>query len=141
MTKRNTPDTVSSQNLDNLGSLVLSISERKHLIADALEFTGGTHTLDDIVAMIVSGRLHWWPLENSFMITEVVSYPQAKHLNVFLAGGDLNEIKLMNEALKNTALTLGCECVILSGRRGWVKALSDIGWKESHTTMFIKAGE
>ena len=134
--KCSSPDTVACASLQTLGGLVLSLTQKQHLIADALAYAEGTHTVDDIVKMIVSGRLSWWPLENSFLITEIVLYPQTRHLNVFLAGGDLAEIKAQHDNLIEAARLAGCSAVTLSGRRGWVKALRDIGWAESHTTMF-----
>lgn len=114
--------------------LANEVLDRRQHIEAALAYTEGTHTFDDIYWMIVSGRLVWWPLEDSFMVTEVVEYPQAKHYNVFLAGGDLRVIKAQQDKLVEAAKLAGCSELSLSGRRGWIKALYDLGWKESHTT-------
>lgn len=121
--------------IERLRVLVNSISERRDLICNALAYTEGTHTFDDIVNMIMTNRVLWWPLPNSFLITEILHYPRKKYLHVFLAGGDLTEIKSMNDELKRAAKLAGCAGVSLAGRRGWVKALKDIGWQESTVTV------
>ena len=127
----NTPVTLA----DTVISLMLEIKDREQYIRDALEYSGGTHTFDDIVGMIAQGRVRWWPLPNSFLVTEVLEYPQAKHYHVFLAGGDLEEIKSTQKALEAAAEQCGCCKLTLSGRRGWIKALKDLNWKEYCTTV------
>lgn len=118
-------------------ALMQSMLARRLYIENALAYTEGTHTFDDLVVMVLQGRLLWWPLPSSFMLTEIVTYPQTKHLNVFLAGGELNEIRATQDQLIMLARMQGCQALSLSGRRGWVKALEKQGWKESHTAMLL----
>tara|TARA_R110000744_G_C19370668_1_gene562497 strand:+ start:3446 stop:3805 length:360 start_codon:yes stop_codon:yes gene_type:complete len=108
----------------------------QHHVEAALAYSEGTHTFDDIVLMVLNGRLRFMPLANSFLMTEVTVYPQTNHLNVFLAGGDLDEIRAQQAALEEMAVLAGCSAITLSGRRGWIMALKQLGWKESHTTAF-----
>lgn len=129
----NTP--VTADAATQLKQLADSLLERRRHIEAALIYAEGTHTFDDIVRMVVTGRLMWWPLERGFMVTEIVEYPRTKHLNVFLAGGDLDEIRDTQEQLVVVAKLAGCTALSLSGRRGWVKALTALGWKESHTAV------
>lgn len=121
--------------IDNTMSMLQSLKDRSDLVLNALAYAEGTHTFDDVIGMVMSGRLTWWPLKNSFLLLEIVEYPQKKYLHVFLAGGDLSEIKTTNDSLKAAAKDLGCAGVTLAGRRGWIKALKDIGWRESCTTV------
>lgn len=126
---------VTTDAATQLKQLAESLLERRLYIENALAYAEGTHTFDDIVHMVVTGRLMWWPLSRGFMVTEVVEYPRAKHLNVFLAGGDLDEIRDTQEQLVLVAKLAGCTALSLSGRRGWVKALTQLGWQESHTAV------
>lgn len=134
--QRNSP--VTPDLADHLIGVLSDMKARKHLIEAALEYAEGTHTFDDVVAMVLSGKLMWSALPNSFIITEIVVYPQQKHLHGFLAGGDLSEIRDCQERLLDFARAAGCSTITLSGRRGWVKALFDLGWKESHTTIYLQ---
>lgn len=118
---------------DLIAGVCHELIARRDLIEAALEYAHGTHTFDDICHMVISGRLRWWPLPNSFMITEISEYPRQKHYHVFMAGGDLAEIKATQQALVAAARLAGCSTITLGGRRGWVKALKDLGWEESHT--------
>lgn len=129
----NTP--VTADAATQLKQLAESLLERRRHIEAALAYAEGTHTFDDIVCMVVTGRLMWWPLPNGFMATEVVEYPRAKHMNAFLAGGDLDEIRAMQDQLVAVAKLAGCTAITISGRRGWVKALTSLGWQESHTSI------
>lgn len=122
-------------------ALANSLLERRRHIEAALEYADGTHTFDDVVDMVMTGRLFWHPLPNSFMVMEIIDYPRAKHLHVFLAGGDLDEIRATQPDLVDMAKANGCSAVSLGGRRGWVKALATQGWKESHTAVVLHIKE
>lgn len=122
---------------DHVAELMKQMLDRKHMIEAALAYAEGTHTFDDIVAMVLQNRLYWMALPNSFIITEIVTYPRMKHLNGFLAGGDLEEIRKQQYRLIEAAQLAGCSAITLSGRRGWVKALRDLGWRESHTSIVL----
>ena len=101
----------------------------KGWIESALEYGGGTHIYEDIVTAIIEGKMQLWPAENSCWVTEITVYPRKKVLHVFLAGGNLDEILGMHDSVVNWAIDQGCEGMTLTGRKGWGKALADIGWK------------
>ena len=98
-------------------------------IEAALEYCGGTHTWDDIVDGIISSRMQLWPSQKGCIVTEIVIYPRKKVLNIFLAGGELEQILDMNDDVKEWAKQQGCEAATLSGRIGWKKPLIPQGWK------------
>lgn len=119
---------------DQLITLLEEVKTRRAAIEAALAHAAGTHSFDDIVQMIMTGRLRWWALPTGFMLTEVMSYPQTRHFHVFLAGGDLQEIYDEHPKLVEAAMLEGCSKLTLGGRRGWTKALAHLGWKE-HCTV------
>src|SRR3546814_5288752 len=57
----------------------------------ALSFSGGTHTYDDVVEGVNTGRYVFWPGPNSAVITEIIEYPRQRTLHFFLAGGNRSE--------------------------------------------------
>lgn len=90
-------------------------------IDEALERAGRTHTLQDVVDMIAAGRAHLWCGERSAIVTEIVTYPRMRELNVWLAGGDMRELLTMRESVTQFAKRLGAKRLTLTGRKGWAK--------------------
>lgn len=107
----------------------------RSLIDEALAHAGGTHTFEDVLDLILSGDMLFWPGEKSCMVTEIVQYPRKRAMHVFLAAGDLDEIKAMEPDLRWFAKKLKCDGISLAGRRGWVRALKDIGFTEGHAIV------
>lgn len=117
----------------------MAVSEWKRCepwIEAALEYAGGSHTIEDVERGILAGRFALVPLERSALVLERVDYPQYRALHVFLAGGELSEIKAyFDHQLPEIARANGCKKMTISGRRGWVRALKDIGFSEAYTTI------
>ena len=104
-------------------------------IEAALELSGGTHTFDDIVSAVYSGRMQFWPAEKACAVTEIVTFPRRKVLHIFLAGGDMQQIVDMDESATKFAKANGCSALTIAGRRGWKKVLNENGYVESFTTL------
>jgi hypothetical protein len=100
----------------------------------AMEHNGGTHSFDDLTAMVLQGRLRLWHTEKSIALTEVIEYPRQKHYHVFAAGGDLDDIVATIPQIEQAARDAGCCKLTISGRRGWVRALTPHGWAEQFAT-------
>lgn len=104
-------------------------------IEAALAYGDDAHTFDDIAQGILAGRYRLWVRPNGCAVTEIQVYPRKKVCNVFLAGGDMQVIKDLQAPCEEYARAMGCSDLVLTGRRGWVRALADNGWAETHTTM------
>lgn len=107
----------------------------RELLEMALARAGGTHTYEDVLNLISIGEMFFWPASKSCLVTEIVQYPRLRALHVFLAAGDLTEIKDMESSLISFAKSLKCSAISMSGRKGWAKALKELGWQESHITL------
>jgi len=107
----------------------------RELLEMALARAGGTHTYEDVLQSISVGDMFFWPASKSCMVTEIVQYPRLRALHVFLAAGDLVEIKDMEASLISFAKSLKCSALSMSGRKGWTKALKEMNWEEAHTTL------
>jgi hypothetical protein len=98
-------------------------------IEDALEYSGGTHSFDDIAAGVLASKFQLWPNHNSAVVTEIVVYPNVKNLHYFLAGGNLDELKMMRPHIEAWGKSVGCTRVTLAGRKGWERTfLKDEGY-------------
>ena len=137
MTRQTDLDFRDDTNLNNLAELISKLYADRDLIASALMYSGGTHTFDDVAAMVISGRALYWHLDDSFVIAEKVTYPKLTVLNVFLAGGDLEEITAIQPELIKAGKALGCSALSLAGRSGWLKVLESQGWKPHLSSCYL----
>ena len=113
----------------------------RKMLVEALNHSGGSHTFQNIVDAVQNEVMQFWPMEKSCLVTEVINYPNLKTLHIFLAGGDLEEIKSIDSTLEFLCQEIGADYISLSGRKGWIKALADIGYELSHVTLAKKVKE
>lgn len=106
------------------------------LLQSALDLSGGTHTFEDVVEAVDEGLMQFWPASESCLVTQLVVYPQVRAVHIFLAAGNLEQIKDFDESLDDFARQLDADFITLSGRKGWQKTLKDIGYETSHVTMY-----
>jgi hypothetical protein len=109
-------------------------------IEAALEYSGGTHNFDDVVEGLKSGVLQLWPTPRGCIVTEIVLYPRKRVLNVFLGGGELDQILDMHTDVVDWAKAQGCTALTMSGRAGWKKSVAPHGWKPQHSTYVKEFG-
>lgn len=104
-------------------------------IEAALARSGGTHDWYDIVAGVMNGNLQLWPKPEGVLVTEIITYPRKRVLNVFLGGGKLTELEAMHEEVIAWAKEQGCTCARISGRKGWERAYKARGWVPLFVTL------
>jgi hypothetical protein len=107
----------------------------KPWIEAALPYAGGTHTIEDLEREILSGRMALIPRERSAFVVELIIYPRLKALHIFLAAGDLSELKAFDPHMDEIARSLGCSRVTIAGRKGFARALKDLGFQEKWTVL------
>lgn len=111
------------------------IEQCRPWIDDALEYSGGTHTFEDVYDRILDGKLQLWPAERGCAVTEIVVYPKKKVLHVFLAGGEMDQIIDMIDSAVAWSKTQGCTSMTISGRHGWKRVLEKHGYKTVMTVL------
>src|SRR5690349_17928534 len=98
-------------------------------IEEALAYGGHTHSLNDLVTACMSGDAQIHLGRESVAFTEIVSYPRARALHVWLVAGDLDELfGPILERVEAAAQHYGCDRLTLVGRRGWERAAAKIGF-------------
>jgi hypothetical protein len=117
------------------GNLDMVIERCRPWIEAALEYSGGTHLFEDIDAGIKSGRFQLWPAERGCLVTEILVFPRKKVLNVFLGGGDLEQLVDMHDAVAAWGVQQGCTSATINGRPGWKRVYASRGWKPIFTTL------
>jgi len=104
-------------------------------IEAALAHNGGTHSFDDVAAAIGTGVMQLWPAPRGCLVTEIVAFPRKTVLDVFLGGGELDQLADMHRDVIAWAKTQGCTEAVITGRRGWVRAFKKHGWAEQSTVL------
>ena len=90
-------------------------------IQAALDHGGNLFSLEDVLEAIQKGEAQFWPGKNCAMVTEIRKYPRKTLCNVWLAGGDLEEIKQISMYIRSFAKLNNCDAIMLQGRPGWQK--------------------
>lgn len=105
-------------------------------IEDALAYNNTGQTLQDVWTGMQSGKYRLWPGEQCAVVTEEYKNKQGKHLNFFLAGGDLEELESMLPKIEAHSKNEGIVRITLYGRRGWEKSfLRSAGYKTHWVVM------
>lgn len=105
----------------------------------ALGVAGHTHTPDDVSRAVAEGRMQAWLNGDSLVVTEVLEFPQAKALNVFLAVGNLDEVMALQPGLEAFGREHGCKALRMEGRKGWRKVLPRHGWREDNKVIYERS--
>lgn len=86
-------------------------------------------TKEDVWERIIWGRCHFWPGEESVIVTEFRTTPTGiKSQHNWLAGGNLEEIVGMMPRIEQWGRECGAHRQTGEGRRGWLRAFK--GYRE-----------
>lgn len=107
----------------------------KPIIERALPYTGGTHTIEDIEQALLDNSMTLLAGERCAMILEIITYPRLKVLHIFLGAGDLTELRSYSEFIDRLASDIGASRITIAGRRGFVRALKDLGYDEKWSVV------
>ena len=78
----------------------------KQFIEPALKHQDA-YTIDDVEDKIRHGFFHLWPGKESAFITEIVTYPQHKVMNLLFCGGKFEEIEEILTSIETFAKAIG----------------------------------
>ncbi|MDE2468302.1 MAG: hypothetical protein KGL35_06060 [Bradyrhizobium sp.] len=107
---------------------------------DALHSLG----LDDIHRAVEAQEMQLWivlaPTPKGAVVTQIANYPKARSLAVVLCGGFEmpSWIAGLVDVLKRYAKHHGCQTVACNGRKGWVRVLQGLGWREIAVTVALE---
>lgn len=104
-------------------------------INDALAYGGGAHSYDDVCADVLSGKLLLINNDDAAVFVEIVDYTNYKAFHVFVAVGELSAVLELEKDLPDLAKACGCSKLSLAGRKGWVRTLTQLGWRQSLVIM------
>lgn len=107
----------------------------RELIARGLEY-GDDYSVDDVLKEVFSNKADIWIGEDSVAVTTLLQLPQATRFNIWVAAGDMDElVSEMHPVFEARARDAGCKRMVITGRRGWVRAMKDLGYREVATVV------
>ena len=95
----------------------------------------GACSLEQLELEINEGRAQVWPLPNAAVVTQVAEQFGRRILRVWLAGGDLHELRRCAHFLDDIAEMHHCSRIEVDGRRGWKRVLQKHGFQEMRITL------
>lgn len=110
---------------------------RKHIQA-AIDKTDGKWSMADVEAKIHDHTACLFATEDSAAVVWVEEYPRKRALTVAFGGGRLDDILANIPPIAEYARQLHCTQVDVYGRKGWVKALKQHGFKQTSVTMSLE---
>jgi hypothetical protein len=105
--------------------------ESQQLLLNALEYGNETHSLEDVAMALNKDEMQFWPGINTAIVTEVITHPKQKSINIFLAAGDIDEVIRILPFVEKHGKMEGCTQMTMTGRKGWEKVMSKIYKVES----------
>jgi hypothetical protein len=116
---------------------MLSPSEKRARLAKALDYGGGTHTVDDVIAMVKAGAAQFWEHGDGAIVTEIIRFPRLKSVNFWLISGSKDDCLALEPSIIDWAIEQNCTTATATGRRGWGRVAGPLGWKQ-HLWTFYK---
>ena len=106
--------------------------DRLRLIArvnEALALAGDVLTFNDLVAMARERRVQVFANDEALIATELLTYPQARHLNCFVGAGSLAGMFALETQVEDFARQYGVTMMIAHGRPAWGRIGEARGWR------------
>ena len=111
------------------------------LIEQALEHAHGTHQLVDVMQACAAGHLQLWIGRESVAVSEILTFPRKRALNVFLAAGKSAELLACLPGMEAFARAHACDRLMFSGRldavdgrrSGWERLMP--GFEPTHLSL------
>ena len=108
---------------------MLSAEEKRARLQKALDYGGGTHTLQDVIDLVKTGKAQFWENGDGSIVTEIYQYPRLKAISFWLMSGTIPDCMALEDDILTWAKTEGCTMAISTGRKGWLYHARKTGWR------------
>lgn len=115
--------------------MTFSSPEAQAGLQAALDVAGNTHTLGDVMQMILDGRAQLHESPEAVIVTEVHVSPRMKAVHLWLATGSIEGVVALSEEVLEWAKTVGCTSATITGRKGWEKVGAPLGWRPLYSVL------
>jgi hypothetical protein len=98
--------------------------ETSPYLLPALAVGGDFYDIGDVKALCEDGQATFWPGIESAVVTQVAEYPRGRVCKYWLAGGNLDELRVMEGMISHLmARDHGVSKFTIEGRAGWSRVL------------------
>ena len=102
-------------------------------LAEALKLAHDVYTLEDIIELIEKGTLQGHVEGDTWVVTQVHTFPRKRIVEILYVVGDLNDSIRMEKKIEQWARELNADLIIATGREGWWDFRTP-GWKKTGVT-------
>jgi metal-responsive CopG/Arc/MetJ family transcriptional regulator len=113
------------------------MSRHEEGLQRALDGMGNTHLLKDILAALEDGSMQSFAQGDTWVVTQVIEFPQKRVLEVFLVVGDGADLAALSDTITAFAQFQRCKLIRAYGRPGWLKHAKPLGWCET-SRIFLR---
>jgi hypothetical protein len=113
------------------------LHRRLRQLEKALQLMGGTHSLNDILALIETGNMQSFTHGSSWALTQVFEMPRKKVCEIFLAMGEIGELKELHAQILAFARERGCTLIRATAREGWREVARELGWPRARARLYV----
>jgi hypothetical protein len=106
----------------------MTTEERYAQLEKALAQGGDMYTLADIRGFIEAGHMQSFAKNDTWVVTQIVDFPQKRVLEIFLVTGDLDDAEALYDEVLQFGRERGCQIVRCYGRYGWTRKAREHGW-------------
>ena len=99
-------------------------------LQELLHDMGGTHSLEDLRALIESGEMQSFVEGDTWAVTSVLNFPQAMVLDIFFVVGELKDFGTVQKKIETFARDLGVTFMRVYGRPGFEYLIDRRNWVE-----------
>ena len=98
-------------------------------LQELLHEMGGTHTLEDIQALIENGIFQSFVEKETWVVTTTIAFPQAMVMDIFLVVGDQDDFDPLEKKIEEVARDQGVTFMRVYARKGFEYLIERRSWK------------
>ena len=98
-------------------------------LQELLHEMGGTHTLEDIRALIDDGAFQSFAEGDTWVVTSMLQFPQATVMDIFLVVGEQKDFEVLEKQIEGFARQVGVTFMRVYARKGFEYLIERRDWK------------
>jgi len=103
--------------------------ERLTQLQELLHDMGGTHSLDDIRALVENGVFQSFVAGETWVVTTIVNFPQAMVMDIFFVVGEQKDFEVLQKQIERFARDQGVTFMRVYARKGFEYLIDRRSWK------------
>ncbi len=98
-------------------------------LQELLHDMGGTHTLEDVRALVEDGAMQSFVVGDTWVVTQMLPFPQATVLDIFFVVGEQNDFEALEKQIEGFAREQGVTFMRVYARKGFEYLIDRRSWK------------